>query len=544
MNTVRTRFAPSPTGSLHVGGVRTALYCLLWARRNKGAFLLRIEDTDRKRSSEQAAKGLVSDLSWLGMEWDEGPGVGGPVGPYAQSERLPIYNEVLDRLLASGHAYEAWESSAELNAKRAVCEAKKETFRYRRNDPSPEQVAAYRAEGRLPVVRLTAPDHAVTVNDAVVGDVTLTADQLDDIVIRKADGYPTYHFAVVVDDHHMGVTHVLRGQEHLMNTHKHLGLYAALGWEPPSHGHLSIIFNPAGQKMSKREKARAARLAAREQAKAQDHPKGDWQWLADLCGCELEDLKRFMKKKHDRIDMATAIAVALDVELPMIEVIDFRKAGFLPEALLNYLALLGWSPGDDREQLSFDELVEAFTLDRLVKTPARFDVTKLKWMSGALMKTLENDVLLRHMDAWLEVNDSPLAAATAQQKSTLIELYRPRASTFGEMEASARFFFERPTVYGPPKALRKHIKGNALQLLAASRDALSTAEWTLEGIEAAMSGVLAAAEVGLGKVAQPIRIAVSGGPATPSLYDTLHFFERDEVCHRIEAAIQHFGAEA
>ncbi len=537
----RTRFAPSPTGSLHVGGARTALYCLLWARVTGGKYILRIEDTDRRRSTEESTNGILADLAWLGLDWDEGPGVGGDVGPYFQSERLDLYNPYVEQLLASGHAYEAWETSEELTAMRLAAQKEKRTFRYRRPELSDAQVQAYRDEGRTPVVRLVAPAHDVTVSDRVLGEVTVVTQELDDIVIRKADGFPTYHFAVVVDDHLMGVDLILRGQEHLMNTHKHAGAFEALDWSPVETGHLPLIFNPTGSKMSKRDKAKAARAGARLMGKAMGP---GWDWLSERTGIDEAELGRFMKKKNDGVQMAQAIAAATDTELPMIEVIDFRKAGYVPEALNNYLALLGWSPGDDRQILSMDELIAAFDISRITKTPARFDPDKLRWVNGEYLRGLLDDAQVMHrMDQWLEVVDSPLANLSPERRLELFQMYRQRVHTFGEFERAASYFFAAPTAYDA-KAVKKHItKGGGAERLPLIHNALAdVGRWEVDSLEAALNQLVETTGAKLGKFAQPIRIAVSGAAVTPSIYEVLAYLGRDETLARLKACEAHFAA--
>lgn len=538
--TVVTRFAPSPTGSLHVGGARTALYCLLHARKHGGRFLLRIEDTDQARSTDESTRGILRDLRWLGLTWDEGPERDLGRGPYFQSQRLPLYRQYLDQLVASGHAYEAWDSREELLAMRAAARAEKRDFRYRQTAVSDAQIAAYKAEGRVPVLRLKAPEHDVAVHDEVLGEVTLTADQLEDIVIRKADGYPTYHFAVVIDDEHMQVSQVLRGQEHLMNTPKHLGIMEALGWSPPRFGHLPLIFNPGGSKMSKRDKARAARDGAR---KARD-ARGEtgWNWLSDLTGIALDHLTRFMKKKHDDIPTAESIASALDVDLPMIEVMDFRRAGYLPEALNNYLALLGWNPGpeadtgEEREIFTLEELVVRWDLGRVGKTSARFDPDKLRWMNGEYLRSLPEQRLQAHLRDWMELSGSELGRLNPARRDAIVALYRPRASTFAELERSARWFWRAPADYDP-KAVKKWIrKGDGLTRLAQARACIEASEWNESGLEASFSDLAATVGVGLGKFAQPLRVALSGSAATPGLFECLALFERGDVLARIDAA--------
>jgi glutamyl/glutaminyl-tRNA synthetase len=531
----RTRFAPSPTGSLHVGGARTALYCLLWARRTGSPFLLRIEDTDQVRSTDEAARGIVRDLQWLGLLWDEGPEVGGPAGPYFQSQRLAIYDRYVDALLASGHAYEAWEDKSELEALRAAAEARKETFRYTRRPYAADEVAGWRAAGRAPVVRLAAPTHAVTVPDAVLGDVTVAADHLDDIVIRKADGFPTYHFAVVIDDHLMGVDLILRGQEHLMNTHKHEGIYEALGWRHPGVGHLPLIFNPAGAKMSKRDKAKVAREAAKARAKAEQHGD-DWRWLAVSTGYSAAEIQAFADKKSDGVAIAEAIAKALGVALPLIEVQDYRKAGYVPEALLNYLLLLGWNPGNDREFYTVDEMVAEFDLSRINKTSARFDPAKVQWMNGEYLKRLPLDALLARHDQYLEVRpDSPLGALDRDRRASVLSLWRERCATFAEIDAAARFLFHRPLGYDP-KAAAKHFADGGLDRLATAGAAFADVAWDARTLESALLPLTDGTPAGMGRFAQPLRVAITGTAVSPPIFDVLAWLGRDEVLARIAAA--------
>lgn len=537
---VVNRFAPSPTGSLHVGGARTALYCLLHARHHGGRFLLRIEDTDRARSTEAATVGILRDLAWLGLEWDEGPGKDGGRGPYFQSERLPVYGRYVSELLDADHAYEAWDSREELEAMRATAVATKQDFRYRRRALDPATVRAYREAGREPVVRMQAPTDDITVNDLVLGPVTTTAEHLEDFVIRKADGYPTYHFGVVVDDHLMGVTLVMRGQEHLLNTPKHLALYRALGWDPPAHAHLPLIFNPQGSKMSKRDKARVARAAAR---RALDEGGGDLAALAARVGLPEQELSDFLGKKHDSVATSQAVADGLGLELPMIEVMDFRRAGYLPEALNNYLALLGWNPGPDvetgeeREIFSLDELVARWDLSRVGKTPARFDPDKLRWMNGEYLRSLPDDVLSVRLEQYYEVAPSELPSLPRRLRRAVITLYRPRASTLAELEQAARWMWHPPTAYDD-KAVKKWIlKGDGLGCLRAARAVLADCPWTEADLEAALTELAQARGVKLGAIAQPIRVALSGAAATPGLWEVLHALDRGDVLDRLDRCL-------
>jgi glutamyl/glutaminyl-tRNA synthetase len=351
---VVSRFAPSPTGHLHIGGARTALFNWALAQRD-GCFLLRIEDTDRARSSEEAVRGILEDLVWLGIHWDEGPEwtaapggriVGGDprgVGPFYQAERRALYDEHIVRLIADDRAYPAFETEEELDRLRRAAQAEKRGFRYRRPADWDRDAALARMDGEAHVIRFRMPDETLRVADEVLGEVEFAPEHFDDFVIRKRDGFPTYHLAVVVDDEAMGVTHVLRGQEHLNNTPRHVALQRALVFRAPTYAHMSLTFNPDGSKISKRDKDKAARAAVR--AALQRDPGGARERLAalvtpDRLDCWLADKKRQLEPAE-----LAALAAALGVELPGIDVEDFRRAGYLSEIFCNFLALLGWSPG-------------------------------------------------------------------------------------------------------------------------------------------------------------------------------------------------------
>ena len=331
---VCTRFAPSPTGHLHVGGARTAIFCWAFARANGGNYLLRIEDTDQKRSSDQATAGFFEDLKWLNIGWDEGPEFegsgGGEHGPYYQSQRLDIYNEYVQKLLDADLAYYAFETPDELDLERKLARKEKRAYRYNRAslELSPETIQQYLDEGRAKVIRFKVPEGGpIVVQDAVVGEVQVERNEVDDFVIFKTDGFPTYHFAVVVDDALMGVTNIIRGQEHLNNTFKHVLLQDAFGFDRPTFSHISLIFNPDGSKMSKRDKDKALRTFVRE--KNIDTPPND------CISKEAWDAWLTSKDVQLEINDANALADALGVELPEINVEDFQRAGYLPEGLLN-----------------------------------------------------------------------------------------------------------------------------------------------------------------------------------------------------------------
>ncbi len=541
MAQVRTRFAPSPSGHLHVGGARTALFCWAYARGHDGRFVLRIEDTDRKRSSDAATEAFFEDLAWLGIDWDEGPQHdgrgGGETGPYYQSQRREHYRTNIQRLLDEGRAYRAFETPDELSAARTAASA---GYRYDRAALGLDAatVEQYLAENRPYVVRFRLPDDgAIAFRDVVRGDVEVAATELDDFVIQKADGYPTYHFAVVVDDELMGVTHVIRGQEHLYNTARHVLLQDALGFRRPVYAHLSLIFNPDGSKMSKRDKNRAVRRAVGEK-KLERPPAGiteeRWEWWRSSKNHQLEP------------DDAARLAEALGITLPEIDVEDFRRAGYLPEVMVNYLALLGWSPGGDVEKFDAKYLIEHFDLDRIIKSPAKFDRDKLlafnldglQAMSGIEFR----DRLQVHGERYhpqflngLGIESFPLFAAANQARSkTLDDAYR-----------SCGFLIvaDDQIVYEQTQAVRKALAGAAdpngyahLEALRPQFEALG--DWTIAALERCVTRYADQhADGKLGTIAQPLRIAVSGGTVSPAIFDTLAILGRPSVLNRIDRCL-------
>jgi glutamyl-tRNA synthetase len=541
MSQVRTRFAPSPSGHLHVGGARTALFCWAYARGHDGCFVLRIEDTDRKRSSEAATEAFFEDLAWLGIDWDEGPQHdgrgGGATGPYYQSQRLDHYRANIQRLLDDGRAYRAFETPDELRAARA---AVGEGYRYDRAalGLDPATIAGYLTENRPYVVRFRLPDdETIALRDVVRGEVEVALTELDDFVIQKADGYPTYHFAVVVDDELMGITHVIRGEEHLYNTARHVLLQEALGFRRPVYAHLSLIFNANGSKMSKRDKDRAVRRAVKDK-KIEQPPAGisqdRWQWWRSSKNHQLESIE------------AEQLAETLEITLPEIEVEDFRRAGYLPEVLVNYLALLGWSPGGDVEKFDAKYLIKHFDLDRIIKSPAKFDRDKLLAFNLDALQAMSGiefrDRLGAHGERYhpqflsrLGSESFPLfAAANHARSKTLDDAYR---SCGFLIEADDRIVYEQT------KAVRKALSGGAdpngyahLEALRPELDALG--DWTIATLEQCVTLYADQhADGKLGKIAQPLRIAVSGGTISPAIFDTLAILGRASVLNRIDRCL-------
>ena len=548
-----TRFAPSPSGHLHVGGARTALFCWAFAKGRGGKFLIRIEDTDQKRSSDAASVGFLKDLDWLGIRWDEGPEYtapdgtvvgGGPNGSYFQSERLAIYARYTEKLLSEGKAYEAWDSQDELEAMRKEAAARKEAFRYRfRGEISPDQRAGYIAEGRVPVVRFRSPQVPVTINDEVLGDATLPAGEVDDFVIRKKDGFPTYHFAVVVDDELMGVTHVLRAQEHFTNTAKHILLQDALGFRRPTYGHLSIIKNPDDSKMSKRDKDKVLRKAVKEKALSAP-PAGS---------VSAEEWSRWIGDDNVQLDLDGAIrlADALKVTLPEINVDDFRRSGYLPEVICNFLALNGWSPGHDIEKFDHAFLKERFGLDRVMKTPAKFDRVKLLAFNTDAITGMAPDDFARRCHAHaVQYRQDYLAKLGDANFALLMKACQERSKTLDDPFRSNGFLLvaDDALAFSDDKNVRKALGVGAapadgarsgLDHLRAMRAVLAgLPDWTQPAIEAAANAYAAEHAQGkIGSVAQPLRIGVSGGTVSPPIWDTLVLVGRDSALARIDRCL-------
>ncbi len=553
--TVVTRFAPSPSGSLHVGGARTALFCWAFARGRDGRFVLRIEDTDRKRSSEAASLGFMTDLDWLGIGWDEGPvhgdQGGGDHGPYFQSERLSIYTELLERLVAEGKAYHAFDTAAELDAKRKAAREAKQAYRYDRAalELSADEVAAKLAAGEPSVIRFRTPDAPITITDEVLGEATLPAGEVDDFVIRKADGFPTYHFAVVVDDAMMEVSHVLRAQEHFSNTAKHIVLQDALGFERPVYGHLSLIFNPDGSKMSKRDKDKTLRAAVRE--RGIDAPPID---AAGEPVVTAEVWAKWMGDKTVQLELESleAAAALLDVALPEINVSDFRRSGYLPEALCNFLALNGWSAGDDLEKFDLEFLAGNFGLDRVQKTPAKFDRDKLLAFNLDAIQAMDADGFHDRARAHAEVfHPVFLERLDEAQFRVLCDASRERSKTLDEPFRTNRFLVaaDDEITWTVSKPVRKAMfKGEptGLALLESILPSLEASEaFDAATLEATITAFAEArADGNLGRIAQPLRIAVSGGPISPPIFDTLAILGRESVVARIRGCLESLSAEA
>ena len=444
----RVRFAPSPTGSLHVGGARTALYNWLFARRHGGTFVLRIEDTDVDRNRPELVDQILDAMTWLGLTWDE--------GPYRQSERHDLYRQAADRLLSEGKAYRAFETPAELEAARKAAEAAGETFRYSGAGRStPREESDRRAGAGEPfVVRLKMPDEPIVVDDVVQGRAEFPAGALDDFVLTRSDGHPLYHFSVCVDDVAMGITHVVRGVDHLPNTPTHVALFRALGAEPPVFAHLGMILGPDGKKLSKRHGA---------------------------AGVE-----------------------------------EFRAQGYLPEALVNFLALLGWSPGEDRERMSASEMVSLFSLERIGPSPSRFDHEKLAWLNGQYLQDVPDERLL----ALLAPFGLPEGAGEERLRKAL-PLHRPRARSLVELSRSLAVYGADPAGYDEAGLKKFSRPANAALLRTFVERIAAVSPFAHAPLEEAARALAAEAGVKLGDLAQPVRLALTGTLASPPLFEMI-----------------------
>ncbi len=540
---VRTRFAPSPTGYLHIGGARTALFNWLLARRLGGKFVLRIEDTDQTRNIERADEKLMEDLRWLGLQWDEGPGADGLTPSYHQSQRVEIYRARARQLLDAGHAYYAFDTRAELDAMRKAAQREKRAFRYPRPARFPSDADAQRArdEGRPVVVRLRMPAHDFEVNDVILGKVRIAERELDDFVCLKSDGWPTYHFAVVIDDFDMRVTHVLRGQEHLMNTPNHMALQEHLGYPTPIYAHLPIIMNMDGSKMSKREKDRAVRAALEAKLSTGALDPHRARELAGGIDASAFEAWRSGDTQLDA-DALQRLARALHVHLPEIQVHDFRRSGYLPEVVLNFIALLGWSPGNDLEKMTPPQMCERFSLERIGKTNARFDRTKLlnfNTTALAAARTSDPDRLAAAFDDYLAVNpESPLAQLDAAMRRRLVEL-NDGIRTLSDIDekCAAMFVPDDALLYDEQAVQKVLLKGDqaGLKRLEAVAPVLARVEpWTADALQRAVEAHAAAQGLKMGEVAQPIRVALTGTTVSLGIFVTLELVGRDRALRRID----------
>jgi glutamyl/glutaminyl-tRNA synthetase len=543
---VVTRFAPSPTGYLHVGGARTALFNWLWARCQGGTFILRIEDTDLKRNTPTAMRQVMQDLRWLGIQWDEGPEVGGLNGPYLQSQRLDFYHRYARQLLDAGKAYYCFETSEELDAMRAQAEAQKKGFVYPRPQrfPSAQDVEKARAAGKPITVRFALPmDKPLVVEDLIRGRVSFHPAELGgDFIILKSDGFPMYNFACVVDDYHMQITYVIRGQEHLMNTPGQKALWEALfpGSATPHYAHMSVTVSETGGKLSKRERPQTLRAAIEKM------PDVDIGKLAEVGGITAEALQSFLRsEKTPDIPAIEAMARHLGVRLPEINIVDFFRSGYLPETMVNFLALLGWNPGDQREIMTVDELVRSFDLTRLTKSNSLFDHKKLLAFNTEHLRLEPPEKVLAHCKAYLKEVGSPVLKADDATLQRIIKLCEG-ARTFEDIERKSVFVFVGDNeIEFEEKAVQKVLfKDHGLEILGQVRQKLAALDPLTEaGIEEMLRGLAEERQVGLGKVAQPLRVALCGTTISLPIFDSVSLLGKERTLHRIDLTLERFKTE-
>ncbi len=540
---VVTRFAPSPTGYLHVGGARTALFNWLFAKRMGGVFILRIEDTDQKRNTPTAMQQVMNDLRWLGIDWDQGPEVGGANEPYLQSQRRQIYNKYIKQLLAEQKAYYCFDTTEELQEMRKRAEAQKQGFAYPRpcQFPDEKDVEKARSQGCPVTVRFAVPrDKVFIVEDAVRGKVQFGANEIGDFIIQKSDGFPTYNFACVIDDELMDVTHVIRGQEHLMNTPGQQALQDALGFRRPIYAHMSVTVSEGGGKLSKREKPKTLKKAIKAKADI------DLEKLAEAGNISVEELNAFIKGKMvPDMPAVDAMAKCLGLHLPEINVVDFFRGGYLPETMMNFLALLGWNPGDDREIMHAEELIKAFELSRLAKSNSLFDRQKLIAFNTEHIRMTPTKKLLAHFKDYLKEIGSPVQSGDNDLLAKLIEV-NAGARTLKDIERKCRFVFVgNDKIEYDEKAVKKVLfKNEGLKVLEVVRHKLvKMEELSEENIEQMLRSLAEERNVGLGKVAQPLRVAICGTTVSPPIFDSVSILGKEDTLARIDLTLKKFGGQ-
>jgi glutamyl-tRNA synthetase len=478
---VRVRFAPSPTGYLHIGGARTALFNWLYARRCGGVFVLRIEDTDAERSSWEMVEGIVDGLRWLGLDWDEGPDVGGPHAPYYQSQRLDRHRAMAERLVAEGRAYYCYCSTETIQARRQAAEAAGGGWMYDRTCRalSAERIAEFEAAGAPRAIRFLTPDGRTTFDDLVHGPIAFDNANIEDFVILRSDRQPTYHLSVVADDIDMAISHVVRGDDHISNTPKHVLLYQAFDRPVPAFAHVPLILGPDKKRLSKRHGATS--------------------------------------------------------------VMEYQRLGYLPEAMVNFLALLGWSPGDDRELFTRDELVRVFSLEGISGGNAVFNPEKLDWMNQQHLMRMKPDALARALEPFVRAEGLWRDEYAGDRRGwflSLVALFQPRLKRLMTFADDAR-----PLLSGDlsmdETAARKHLYKKELKApLSALRTAFADGvSFDKDQLESALRTVSEKAEVKPAALIHATRVAVTGRAVSPGLFEVLALLGRDEVLRRLDTAL-------
>jgi glutamyl-tRNA synthetase len=471
---IRVRYAPSPTGEIHVGNARTALFNYLFARHNSGKFILRLDDTDKKRSTEQAIKSMISDITWLGLDWDEGYLKGGDAGPYSQSERMETYNHYIDVLLKGGSAYELYYTDQEIENIREQYEKSMKTFNYRKikESETESRIREFKEKGLMPAVLFRVEeDKEIVVNDIVRGDVQFNSNEFSDFVIRRSNGIPVYNYATVIDDALMNITHVIRAEEHLSNTPKQILMFDALNFPRPSFAHISLIFAPDRTKLSKRHGA-------------------------------------------------TSIG-------------DFRRMGFLPEAMFNFLALLGWSPKDNREFFTKEELIELFTLESVNKAPAVFDINKLKWMNHKYIMELSSKKIYElAKNVGIKLNES----ADFSWWLNFIDYTKEHFDTLKDVEIISKDFFEKLTLSSQIlEELKKFEPFNLLNLFLTNLSKFET--WTMGSILNTIRETGKSLSIKGRNLYFPLRLAITGKEEGLEVHEFIYFLGKENVINRLKTAI-------
>ncbi len=496
---VRTRFAPSPTGYMHLGNLRTALYTYLFARRNGGKFILRIEDTDQEREVEGAVDIIYNSLKTAGLTHDEGPDVGGPCGPYVQSERKSMYLPYAQELVGKGGAYYCFCTKERLDEARAEAEARGETFKYDKHclHLTREEVQAKLAAGEPYVIRQNIPTEGkASFDDVIYGHVEVDCDTLDDNVLIKADGLPTYNFANVIDDHTMGITHVMRGNEYLSSAPKYNLLYEAFGWTPPTYVHLTPVMRKDIRK-----------------------DKYTHEIIPDENGNPVEVVRKLSKRYGD----------------PSFE--DLMNEGYLTEAIINYMVLLGWSPRGEREFFTLKELEEAFDLEGLSKSPSIFDMDKMNWFNAEYIRKLTPEQFLAHATPWL----AKLLDEDRFDFARIASLLQARTEYFAQIPAMVDFLAEMPS-FEADLYTHKKMKTNPEVALTALKAMLpvveSITEWTETSIHDTLMAAIAQTGMKNGQILWPLRIAISGKANTPGgAIEIAYLLGKEETVKRLNASI-------
>jgi len=480
---IRVRFAPSPTGHLHIGGARSALFNYLLARKMNGTFIIRVEDTDRTRNVDNAEAKFFESLKWLGLEWNESVDVGGAFAPYRSMDRLDIYKDYLDQLLESGQAYHCYCTSDELEKQREAYMSKGETPRYSGacRHLTPEQKEAFEAEGRVPSIRFKVPANKILkVNDLVRGEVDFESDGIGDFVIARPDGIPTYNFAVTIDDHLMEISHVIRGEEHLSNTPRQLLIYDAFSWKHPQFAHVSLILNQDRQKMSKRD----------------------------------ESIIQFVEQ--------------------------YKELGFLPEAIVNFIALLGWSPEGEQEILSMDELISQFTLQRVAKSPAVFDIQKLYWMNNHYIKNTPIETLVSmcipHLRNAGYIADE-LSVEQMEWLTVLVGLYQEQLNYAAEISELSKVIFETEINYDQEALAILNEDHIPVVMESFSNQLKALEDYKPDAIKTALKTVQKETGYKGKQLFMPVRVAATGQTHGRDLPETLYLLGKEKVLNRVNAIL-------